>query len=504
MSSNSTWIWQRAEWPDFTYDAQVIAPDLAEAHRAYGVLEGKAIAIGLDRTSQIALDALSAEVMATAAIEGERLSLDVVELSVKRRLGLATLEPTDHRVDGLVEVVSEAATAFDLPLDEDRLCRWQAALFPSGTSGIRRIAVGRYRDHDEPMQIVSGSPGREVVHYEAPPSKDIPALMQRFLAWFAESSPARVSASPTGSTPIDGFVRAAIAHLWFESIHPFEDGNGRIGRAIVDLVKAQHLRQPVRLYSFSQQLLTSRSAYYDALNQAQRGDTDLTAWVQWFVRQCTAACSAASQTVDQTIQRRLFWEQHAGNGLHDRQRKVLQRLLDDGDGGFLGGLNAEKYMKMTGASKATATRDLSEMVMGGQLWSRGIGKAVRYYINVPGWSHGVDMEPHLSRSDTDAVPVVIDEEHESRRSELTVRVALNAGGYTVSEKSGERDCQYVGPVVAMSTLHIAQDIGRRQAVIHDIRLLDRAPVMGEWLDVKFKGRCGTVTDIDKTCKERGN
>lgn len=287
MSSNSTWIWQRAEWPDFTYDAQMIAPDLAEAYRTYGVLEGKAMAIGLDSTSQIALDALSAEVMATAAIEGERLQLDVVGLSVKRRLGLATSELTDHRVDGLVEVISYAATAFDLPLDEDRLCRWQSALFPSGTSGIRRIAVGRYRDHDEPMQIVSGSPGRELVHYEAPPSKDVPALMKRFLAWFAESS-------PSGSKLIDGFARAAIAHLWFESIHPFEDGNGRIGRAIVDMVKAQHLRQPVRLYSFSLQLLTSRAAYYDVLNQAQRGDTDLTAWVRWFARQCSAAFYAAS------------------------------------------------------------------------------------------------------------------------------------------------------------------------------------------------------------------
>ncbi|MDF3887695.1 Fic family protein [Cupriavidus basilensis] len=393
MSTNSSWIWRRAEWPDFTYDAQMIAPDLAEAYRMHGVVEGKAMAIGLGRTSQVALDALSDEVVATAAIEGERLSLDVVRSSVMRRLGLATSGPTDRHVDGLVGVISDATTAFDLPLDKDRLYRWQSALFPGGTSGIHRIAVGRYRDHDDPTQIVSGPPGRELVHYEAPPSKDVPAQMTRFLAWFAESSPAQASPLTSGSKLIDGFARAAIAHLWFESIHPFEDGNGRIGRAIVDMAMAQHLRQPVRFYSLSRQLLTSRSTYYDALNQAQRGDADVTSWVQWFARQCTAACHAASQVIDQAIEKRRFWEKYEGRGIHERQRKVLQRLLDDGDGGFLGGLNAEKYMKMTGVSKATATRDLSEMVTGGQLWSHGVGKAVRYYINVPGWAHGVALEP---------------------------------------------------------------------------------------------------------------
>lgn len=392
MSTKPLWIWRHAEWPDLTYDAQMAARDLAEAYRMHGVVEGKAIAIGLGNTSQVALDALSDEVMATAAIEGERLSLDAVRSSVMRQLGLASSGPIDRHVDGLVEVISDATTGFDLPLDEDRLCRWQSALFPGGTSGIHRIAVGRYRDHDDPMQIVSGSPGREVMHYEAPPSKDVPAQMKRFLAWFAESSPARASALKSGSKPMDGFARAAIAHLWFESIHPFEDGNGRIGRAIVDMVLAQHQRQPVRLYSLSRQLLTSRSAYYDALNQAQRGGADATAWVQWFARQCTAAGHAASQVIDQAIEKRRFWEKHEGSGLHERRREVLQRLLDDGDGGFLGGLNADKYMKMTGVSKATATRDLSDMVAGGQLWSHGVGKAVRYYINVPGWSHGVLLE----------------------------------------------------------------------------------------------------------------
>lgn len=396
MDTRSSLIWRRADWPDLTYDARAAALDLADAYWMHGVLEGKAKAIGLGNTSQVALDALSDEVLATAAIEGERLSLDAVRSSVMRRLGLATSGPIDRNVDALVDVISDATTAIDAPLDEDRLCRWQSALFPGGTSGIHRIAVGRYRDHEDPMQIVSGRPGRELVHYEAPPSKDVPAQMERFLAWFARSSPAAHAAGLQADSgpisPIDGFARAAIAHLWFESIHPFEDGNGRIGRAIVEMAIRQHLRQPVRLYSLSRQLLTSRSAYYEALNRVQRGEADVTTWVRWFARQCAAACRTASQMIDQVLEKRRFWERHEGSGLHERQRKVLQRLLDDGDGGFLGGLNAEKYMKLTGVSKATASRDLSEMVTSGQLWTSGVGKAVRYYVNVPGWSHGVRSE----------------------------------------------------------------------------------------------------------------
>lgn len=390
MDAKSSWIWRREDWPDLAYDARAAAADLAEAYWMHGVVEGKAKAIGLGSTSQVALDALSDEVLATAAIEGEKLSLDAVRSSVMRRLGMASSGPVDRNVDGLVDVISDATTAFDAPLDEDRLCRWQSALFPGGTSGIHRIAVGRYRDHEDPMQIVSGRPGREVVHYEVPASTDVPAQMKRFLEWFARSSPvAYASELPADSGAIDGFARAALAHLWFESIHPFEDGNGRIGRAIVDMAIRQHLRQPVRLYSLSRQLLTSRSAYYEALNRVQRGEADVTTWVRWFARQCTAAGRTASQMIDQAVEKRRFWEKHEGTGLHERQRKVLQRLLDDGDGGFLGGLNAEKYMKMTGVSKATASRDLSEMVKGGQLWASGVGKAMRYYIDVPGWSHGV-------------------------------------------------------------------------------------------------------------------
>lgn len=382
MMSTLPWIWQRPNWPQLTYSASDAAADLAEAYRMHGVLEGKAAAIGLGASSPLALAALADEVQATAAIEGEQLSVEAVRSSVMRRLGLAASGPTDRHVDGLVEVIHDATSAIDLPLDVDRLCRWQSALFPGGTSGIRRIAVGRYRDHDDPMQIVSGLPGREVVHYVAPASKDVPAQMARFLQWFADSNPAHQAA-------FDGLARAAIAHVWFESIHPFEDGNGRIGRAIVDMALAQCFRQPVRLYSLSRQLKAAHAGYYDALNQAQRGNTDVTHWVRWFARQCTAACLAASQVIDQAIQKKRFWEQDRASDLSGRHRKVLQRLLDAGDGGFEGGLNAEKFIKMTGVSKATATRDLGDLVDRGLLRKLGEGKAVRYYVNVPGWSHGL-------------------------------------------------------------------------------------------------------------------
>jgi Fic family protein len=291
-------------------------------------------------------------------------------------------------VDGLVAILDDASTAHHRPLDQDRLCRWQSALFPGGTSGIQRIAVGRYRDHADAMQIVSGRPGREVVHYEAPPSSQVSGHMQRFLQWFAETAPAASQAAPMQ----EPLARAAIAHLWFESVHPFEAGNGRIGRAIVDMALAQHFHPPVRLYSLSRQLLASRSGYDDALNAAQRGDLDVTAWVGWFARQCEGAYASASQVIDRALEKRRFWEQHAGGAINARQRKALQRLLDAGDGGFQGGLNAEKYIKITGTSKPTATRDLADMVAKGQLWTTGSGKPLRYFVAVPGWTHAAARE----------------------------------------------------------------------------------------------------------------
>jgi Fic family protein len=384
MAPPKTYIWQHKQWPKLTFDLQVVSPHIAAARRMQGEMEGKAGAIGLDQKGEVEAEALAQEVIATAAIEGEKLDPTSVRSSVMRHLGLADTGPHDRHIDGLVEVISDAATAFELPLDHERLCRWQSALFPSGASGIRRIAVGRYRDHADAMQIVSGRLGKEKVHYEAPPSARVAAEMEVFLRWFAGTTPV-----PGKTSKMDGLARAAIAHLWFESIHPFEDGNGRIGRAIVDMAIAQDQGSPLRLYSLSRQLMECRAAYYDALNGAQRGSGDVTEWVAWFARQISAACVRSSQVIDRAIEKSRFWANHARVELKPRQRKVLQRLLDDGDGGFKGGLNAEKYMKMTAVSKATATRDLTEMLAEDLLWTQGQGKGLRYFINIPGWSHGV-------------------------------------------------------------------------------------------------------------------
>eukprot|EP01041_Mallomonas_annulata_P021941 gene21941-42126_t len=232
------------------------------------------------------------------------------------------------------------------------------------------------------MQIVSGLLGREVVHYTAPPSSQMDAQMKAFLNWFEMTRPGRKH-----TDALDGIARAAIAHLWFESIHPFEDGNGRIGRAIIDLALAQDAGAPQRLVSLSHQLLAQRRGYYNALQTAQHGGTDVSGWVLWFVQQYMHACDHSGSLIQVALEKSRFWAQHAVAVLNARQRKVVQRLLDDGNGGFLGGLNAEKYMKMTGTSKATATRDLAQLVQDRVLFTRGQGKALRYFVNVPGWEH---------------------------------------------------------------------------------------------------------------------
>ncbi|ALT79099.1 hypothetical protein AT984_19810 [Paucibacter sp. KCTC 42545] len=325
------------------------------------------------------------------------------------------------------------------------------------------------------MQIVSGTMEHGKVHYEAPPSKDVPEHMQRFLNWFNATAPS--PAGGAGGRRIDALARAAIAHVWFESIHPFEDGNGRLGRAIVDMAMMQHLRQPVRLISLSTQLEKNRGAYYDALNHEQRGDGDVTKWVQWFATQCSAAYEQTSQIIDRAIEKRQFWEA-LSKGLPDRKRKVLQRLLDDGNGGFLGGLNADKYMKLTGISRATASRDLAEMVEAGQLWSHGAAKAIRYYVNVPGWTHGIDRDGTEAGTEAAGATKAPDQQelHE-------LRAKLEDAGFIVGPMSGDKDRQYIGPVVAVTARYAMQDLGRRQVVIHDLGNLDRIPEVAQRLEV---------------------
>jgi len=385
-SNQTRYIWQQAGWPALTVDSAELAAALDVARLEQGRLLGQLEAIGLSQMQDISRELWVQDTLATAAIEGVQLSVDSVRSSVARRLGLSDLLTRDRDVDGLVELMEDASRNYQTPLTHDRLYRWQAALFAGSTidglAGIRRIAVGRYRSHLDAMQIVSGRQGMEVVHYEAPASNEVAREMSAFLSWF--NTP-KITAMPS----MGGLVRAAIAHLWFEAIHPFEDGNGRVGRAIADLALAQDVGAAVRVFGLSKQILESRKEYYGALNNAQRGGLDVSAWVLWFVRCFTAGCIRSQQTVRQAMLKSAFWQRANKYALNARQGKMLARLLEAGDGGFLGGMTTEKYSKINGTSKPTATRDLTQLQAWDLLVVTGVGKATRYAVNVERWNQGL-------------------------------------------------------------------------------------------------------------------
>jgi Fic family protein len=383
-------LWQHPAWPALTFDAGALTQDLSHARLEQGKLLGLLEAIGLEPGQEVARELWVQEAMATAAIEGEKLDLEAVRSSVAYRLGLADLPTADRHVDGLVQVMADATEQYHAPLTQERLCLWQAALFPGGSANLRRIAVGRYRDHADAMQIVSGRLGREGVHYVAPPSAQVPQEMAQFLAWFALTP-----SVPGSAHRLHGLARAALAHLWFETIHPFEDGNGRLGRAIVDMALAQDMGAAVRVFGMARQMMTTRAAYYDALNLAQRSTSgaglDVTPWVQWFVQAFTQGCITSQAVVKQALEKAEFRQRAAACGVNARQTKVLDRLLEAGNstlggGFFLGGMTSDKYCKLTGTSKATATRDLTELAAKGLLRIEGVGKATRYAIAIDLWT----------------------------------------------------------------------------------------------------------------------
>ncbi len=380
MAQALRYIWQRPDWPSFRFDEAQIVLGLTQARREQGILLGQAKALGIPEIDQVINNLWVEDAIATAAIEGEKLPLSSVRSSVMRRLGLKSEGRVDRHVEGLVEVMQDATLHFDARLDADRICRWQSALFPGGTSGIQRIEVGKFRTHAEPMQIVGGPIGRGTVYYTAPPAARITAEMRRFLKWFEQTRPLM-----NRGDQVDGIVRAAIAHLWFETVHPFEDGNGRVGRAIIDLALAQDTGGSARIYSVSHQLMRERKAYYEALGHAQHGGMDITDWVQWFVRQFAQSCRHSQAVIDSALAKSKFWSSRADRPLTNRQRKVVQRLLDAGPNGFTGGMGAEKYANLTKVSKATATRDLAHLLLNDWVFATGQGKGTRYWLNVPEW-----------------------------------------------------------------------------------------------------------------------
>ena len=364
------WIWQQSGWPDLTWDTALLSAHLSLARRTQGEVAGVAKLLDASTDLNAQLEVLTMEGVATSAIEGETFDPNALRSSLARRLGLPStgLPAAPRSVDGLVDVLFDATQKYDEPLTLKKLCSWQAALFPTGRSGLHEIRVGGLRG-DDPMRIVSGPIGRERVHYEAPPKERLEVEMNRFLTWF--------NRPPAG---LDGLVRAGLAHAWFELIHPFEDGNGRVGRALLDRALAQDERRSVRLYSMSARFMSVRDDYYLALERASTSSLDLTDWLRWFLEQFAAAARASEQTVAHVLRRARFWMKHARNPLNDRQRKALNALLDAGPEGFVGGMTNRKYAHLTKTSPATAQRDLAQLVELGSLTLTGAGRSARYEL----------------------------------------------------------------------------------------------------------------------------
>lgn len=369
----SRWIWQQPDWPAFRWDEKALLASLSRARLKQGKLLGLRglLDAGLSREARAQI--LVEECANTSAIEGERFDLDAIRSSVARHLGLPTTGlPTPPRtVDGLVEALLDATAGFDRPLTLERLCGWQAALFPTGYSGLYRLRAGELRG-DEPMRVISSAVGRERVHFEAPPRAGSNENLGRFLAWFASPPP-----------DLDGLLRAGLAHLWFVTLHPFEDGNGRLARAITDMALCQDEGQSTRLFSLSAQIMRSREAYYAVLENTQRGGLDVTRWLAWFLAETSTACDQSETMIGRVIAKTRFWLHYQNAELNERQRKTLNRLLDAGEGGFEGGMNTRKYASLNRTSRATAYRELADLVAKGCLAPIGEGRGARYELVRP-------------------------------------------------------------------------------------------------------------------------
>ncbi len=366
------WIWQQPAWPDFKWDPALLSAPLSAARRTQGEVAGVAKLLDTSTDLSAQLEVLTMEGVATSAIEGETFDPNALRSSLARRLGLPTagLPVPPRSVEGLAEVLLDATQNHDQPLTLKKLCSWQAALFPTGRSGLLEIRVGKMRG-EEPMQVISGPIGRERVHYEAPPRNRLEGEMKRFLAWYNKPPPG-----------LDGLIRAGLAHAWFELIHPFEDGNGRVGRALLDRALARDERRVVRLYSISARFMEVRDDYYFALERLSTGNLDVTGWLRWFLEQFAAAAQASEQTLAHVLRKARFWLKHANSPLNHRQRKALNALLDSGPQGFVGGMTNRKYAHLTKTSPATAQRDLAELVELGSLVLIGSGRSARYELAV--------------------------------------------------------------------------------------------------------------------------
>src|SRR5580658_8535637 len=344
-----TYIHERTGWPGFRWDHARISPRLVDVRHRQGRLIGRMEGLGFQLRAEAVLDSLTEEVLKLSEIEGETLDRDQVRSSIARRLGLdiGGLTPRDRDVEGVVEMMLDATQGYDRPLTARRLFDWHAALFPTGRSAMSKIRVGAWRDDAKgPMQVVSGPIGKERVHYEAPAADRVRDEIKKFLEWFEKDN----------ST--DLVLKAGVAHLWFVTIHPFDDGNGRIARAIADMVLARSERSPQRFYSMSAQIRQERKAYYEILEATQKGELDITRWLEWFLECLGRAFDRAETILATVLGKARFWESFAGVEFNEREREIVNRLLN----GFEGKLTSSKWAKLAKCSQDTALRDIEDLV----------------------------------------------------------------------------------------------------------------------------------------------
>jgi len=344
------YIHEHKDWPNFTWNEGQLAVKLAGVRHRQGRLLGQMGGMGFNLKTEANLHTLTLDVLKSSEIEGEKLNADQVRSSIARRLGMdiAGLIPADRHVEGIVEMMLDATQNYNDSLTHKRLFNWHAAMFPTGKSGMQEIVVGKYRDNApaDPMRVVSGAMGKERIHFQAPASDLLPKEMDKFLNWF------------NSEKTTDPVIKSAVAHLWFVTIHPFDDGNGRIARTITDMQLSRADESAQRFYSMSSQIRTERKEYYDILEKTQKGSLDITGWLGWFLNCLDGALANTDETLAAVLKKVRFWEKHSTTSLNDRQRIMLNRLLD----GFEGKLTSSKWATITKTSQDSAGRDINDLL----------------------------------------------------------------------------------------------------------------------------------------------
>jgi Fic family protein len=365
------YIHEREDWPEFKWAQGSLAALLADVRHAQGRLLGRMEGLGFELREEATLQTLTQDVVKTSEIEGEKLDVQTVRSSIARRMGLdiGALRPIDRNVEGIVDIMLDATRKHNKPLSQERLFGWHAALFPTGRSGMHRITVGAWRTKESgAMQVVSGPIGREKVHFEAPGHSRLKREMAAFLNWFNAKEDA------------DLVLKSALAHFWFVTIHPFEDGNGRIARAIADMMLARSEGTAQRFYSMSAQIQQERKAYYDVLEKSQKGTLDITPWIEWYLGCLKRSINASEELLETVLVKDRFWKTHAGQSFSERQRKVINRLLD----GFEGKLTSSKWAKLAKCSTDTALRDINDLLAKNILVKEEAGgRSTSYVLRLP-------------------------------------------------------------------------------------------------------------------------